>query len=325
MTVAAVVIGRNEGARLIRCLTSLEGKTAQMVYVDSGSVDGSRDAACELGAKVIELDMSQPFTAARARNAGLTHLVGHEVDYVQVIDGDCEIRDGWIDAAVAFLDANPDVAAVAGRLRERRPEATIWNRLADYEWDQPSGETDAVGGTAVLRLSAIRDVDGYSDHLIAGEEPEMCLRLRKKGWRIWRLDREMALHDIEMTRFHQWWRRTQRGGHAFAEGAALHFGEPERYRIRETLKALVWGALLPLVALLGALFVSPWALLVLLAWPLQVLRLTFLRGMPLYQSFFLALSKLPEAQGVILYACDRLMGRRRGLIEYKQTVSSGGQ
>ncbi|MBT8416400.1 MAG: glycosyltransferase [Silicimonas sp.] len=325
MTVAAVVIGRNEGARLVRCLTSLKDKVAQMVYVDSGSVDGSIEAAQKLGAAVVELDMALPFTAARARNSGLARFSDAGIEYVQVIDGDCEIRDGWIEAAVAFLDAHPDVAIVAGRLRERRPDATVWNRLAHSEWNQPPGETDAVAGTAVLRLAAIREVDGYCDQLIAGEEPEMCLRLRKKGWRIWRLDREMALHDIDMTQFRQWWRRTQRGGHAFAEGAVLHFGEPEKYRIRETLKALVWGALLPAAAVFGAIFISPWALLLLLAWPLQVLRLTFLRGLPLDQSFFLTLSKLPEAQGIILYARDRLIGRRRGLIEYKLPASPSGQ
>ncbi len=325
MSIAAVVIGRNEGERLIRCLQSLKDEVSHIVYVDSGSVDGSIEAAHTLGAEVVELDMSQPFTAARARNAGLARFDGKDITYVQVIDGDCEIRDGWISAAVEFLENHPDVAIVAGRLRERRPEVTVWNRLANAEWDQPPGQTDAVAGTAVLRLTAIREVNGYCDALIAGEEPEMCLRLRQKGWRIWRLSNEMALHDIDMTRFRQWWRRTQRGGHAYAEGACLHFGEPEGYRIKENVKALAWGAALPLLALLGALFISPWMLLLLLAWPLQVLRLWLLRGFPLHQSFFLTLSKLPEAQGILLYLRDRLIGRQRGLIEYKMPPSPSQQ
>lgn len=322
MKIAAVVIGRNEGERLVRCLKALKKKVSSIVYVDSGSVDGSIEAARDLGAKIVELDMSLPFTAARARNAGLAWFRGDEKPkYVQVVDGDCELQEGWIDAAVDFLEKRPDVAIVAGRLRERRPDATIWNRLADMEWNRPSGETEAVAGTAVLRLEAIEAVGGYCDALIAGEEPEMCLRLRQKGWLIWRLDQEMALHDIDMTRFRQWWRRTQRGGHSFAAVAALHLSEPERYRVKEAVKALFWGAGVPLAALLGALFVSLWALLILLAWPLQVLRLTFLRGFPFYQAFFLVLSKLPEAQGVLLYIVDRMTGRRQGLIEYKSPPS----
>ena len=39
-SVDAVVIGRNEGARLIACLDSLQGQVRRVVYVDSGSTDG---------------------------------------------------------------------------------------------------------------------------------------------------------------------------------------------------------------------------------------------------------------------------------------------
>lgn len=321
--VAAVVIGRNEGERLIRCLNALRAENvAPIIYVDSGSVDGSIEAARALGAEVVELDMTMPFTAARARNAGLAWFQGDKPDYVQVVDGDCELRHGWIESAVQFLDDNPQVAIVAGRLRERRPDATIWNRLADMEWDRPSGATEAVAGTAVLRLSAIEEVAGYCDTLIAGEEPEMCLRLRQKGWTIWRLPHEMALHDIDMTRFGQWWRRTRRGGHSYAAVADMHLGEPELYRVREAVKALAWGAALPGLALIGGLFITPWAALLLLLWPLQVLRLSVMRGLPFYQAFFLVLSKLPEAQGVLLYMVDRVTGRRQKLIEYKTPPST---
>lgn len=323
MKVAAVVIGRNEGERLIRGLKALNAeKVSRIIYVDSGSIDGSIDAARALGAEIVALDMSMPFTAARARNAGLELLRGTQAEFAQVIDGDCEVQPGWIETAVAFLEAHPEIAIVAGRLRERRPDATIWNRLADMEWNRPSGQTEAVAGTAVLRLAAIEEVDGYCDTLIAGEEPEMCLRLRQKDWKVWRLDAEMALHDIDMTRFSQWWRRTERGGHAYAAVASMHLDEPGHYRIKKAIKALCWGFGVPLAAILGFFFVSPWALLIFLAWPLQVLRLSLLKGYPLYQAFFLVLSKLPEAQGVLLFLFDSLIGRRQALIEYKSPPNS---
>jgi GT2 family glycosyltransferase len=318
MTLAAVVIGRNEGARLRRCLASIQGRAAPVVYVDSGSTDGSVAAARAAGAEVVELDMSIPFTAARARNAGLARLktvsdAGKNAGFVQVIDGDCELQEGWVETACAFLEDHPEVAMVAGRLRERFPEATLWNRLADAEWDTPVGETEAVGGIAVLRLAAVEEAGGYRDSLIAGEEPELCLRLRRAGWKIWRLEAEMALHDIAMTRFSQWWRRMRRYGHAIAEGAALHGHGPERYCLREMRRAVLWGAAVPALALLGAL-VTPWALALLLAWPAQVLRL-WVCGADWTQAFFLVLGKLPEAQGVLSYH----LGRRKApeIIEYK--------
>ena len=67
--IGIVVIGRNEGGRLIRCLTSLK-ENKQLVYVDSGSTDSSVIEARRRGAEVVELNMEIPFTAARARNEG---------------------------------------------------------------------------------------------------------------------------------------------------------------------------------------------------------------------------------------------------------------
>lgn len=316
MKPGAVVIGRNEGERLIRCLASLHEYASPIIYVDSGSTDGSVEAATAAGAQVLALDMGTPFTAARARNAGLEHLrTVSDTAFAQVVDGDCEMCRDWIPAAVTFLKEHPDVAVVAGRLRERFPQASVWNRLADAEWDTPPGEVDAVGGIALLRLAATEAVNGYRGGLIAGEEPEMCLRLRRKGWKIWRLDKEMALHDIAMARFGQWWRRARRHGHAIAEGVALHGSGPERYCVPQTRRALIWGAAVPLAAALGAL-ATPFAWGLLLAWPIQVLRLR-IRGQNWTTAFFLTLGKLPEAQGILGYHLSRLKGNARPIIEYK--------
>jgi GT2 family glycosyltransferase len=314
--IAAVAIGRNEGARLVRCLASLSG-AGRVVYVDSGSTDGSQDAARAAGAEVVALDTALPFTAARARNAGLARALAAEPrpDYVQFVDGDCELRQGWLDTAFAFLDTHPRAAVACGRRRERFPEASVYNRLIDAEWATPPGRAKSCGGDALMRAAALDQVGGYRDDLIAGEEPELCVRLREAGWEIWRLDAEMTWHDAALTRFSQWWKRARRAGHAFAEGAALHGAPPERHRVAETRRALAWGVALPLATLAG-LLVTPWALLLLAAWPAQVLRLRLRTG-EWTRALFLTLGRLPEAQGVLGYALDRLRGRRRGLIEYK--------
>lgn len=318
-TVDAVVIGRNEGARLVACLAALQGQVRRVVYVDSGSTDGSVAAARAAGAQVVALDMAQPFTAARARNAGLEVLAGDPPEFVQLLDGDCVLDPGWIAAALACMAARPGVAVVCGRRRERFPEASVWNRLADAEWDTPPGPAKACGGDALMRFAPLMQAGGYRADLIAGEEPELCLRLARAGWGIWRLEAGMTLHDAAMTRFSQWWRRSHRAGHAFAEGAALHGAGPERHWVAETRRAVLWGAALPLAAVVGAL-VHPLALALLLAWPLQVLRLARRRGGgrgAWEWAAFTVLGKLPEAQGVLGYWWSRLRGRRRGLIEYK--------
>ncbi len=326
-TLGAVVIGRNEGQRLVRCLQSLRDRVAWCVYVDSGSSDDSVAQAQALGADVVNLDMSQPFTAARARNEGLARLrqIAPTLTYVQFVDGDCEIQPDWLDHACAFLAEHPEVAVVCGRRRERFPQASVYNQLCDLEWDTPVGPARACGGDALMRVSALVAVGGYRPDLIAGEEPELCVRLRAAGHHIWRLNVEMTLHDAAMQRLGQWWQRNRRSGHAFAEGAWLHGAPPERHFVAETRRALVWGALLPLLWL-GLMIVGAGELagLLLCLYPLQVARVARRvramwpgHPMPWPHAFFLILGRFPEVQGVLTFHWRRW---RRGpvrLIEYK--------
>lgn len=309
--VDAVVIGRNEGARLQACITSLMGQVGRVIYVDSGSTDGSADLATRLGATVVSLDMTQPFTAARARNAGLAQV---QARFVQFVDGDCMVQPDWVATALAFAATQPRAVVMCGRRRERFPKASVYNRLCDREWNTPVGQAKACGGDALMRTDAVQAVGGYRDGLIAGEEPELCLRLAQNGGQIWRIDAEMTLHDAAITRFSQWWNRSRRAGHAYAEGAALHGAPPTRHWVREMWRALIWGAGVPLVALLlGVLHPAGW--LVLLVWPLQMLRLAPSLGGE--AAVFTVLGKLPEAQGVIGYWWWRVRRKRAALIEYK--------
>jgi GT2 family glycosyltransferase len=323
-----VAIGRNEGKRLEVCLTTLQrlgGGT--IVYVDSGSQDSSVSFARSIGAEVVELDMSIPFTAARSRNAGLQRLLQlrPELDYVHFIDGDCELLPGWMEAATLLLDSRPEVAVVAGRVIERHPEASLYNRLCQFDWDggHHFGEVDSCGGIALMRVSALREVGGFDPRLIAGEEPELCVRLRGRQWKIWRLDQAMCLHDAGMTRFSQWWIRVERSGHAFAEGFAMHGGAPHFHWREDVRRAWIWGGALPLIALLGTLWLGWASLLLFLIYPAQVLRLTLrpmagytLGGRALY-AFFVTVARFAEFKGVLRYHWRKLLGRQPRLIEYK--------
>lgn len=321
--IGVVVIGRNEGQRLERCLASLVGAADLVVYVDSGSTDGSVRMARGLGVEVLELDMARPFTAARARNEGfaVARRLLPAMRYVQFVDGDCEVAAGWLSRARAFLDAQPQVAVACGRRRERFPQRSVYNLLCDLEWDTPVGEAKACGGDALMRVDAFVAMAGYRPDLIAGEEPELCVRLRGAGWKVWRLDAEMTLHDAAMTRFSQWWRRSLRTGYAFAEGAALHGAAPERHWLRESRRAWLWGLGVPLAAVLAAALSGGWGALLLLLYPLQVLRLARRGGNAprenLQRAFFLVLGKFPEMLGQVKFLLNRLGAGRAALIEYK--------
>jgi glycosyltransferase involved in cell wall biosynthesis len=312
-----VVIGRNEGERLARCLLSVPNRL--LVYVDSGSTDGSVALARARGIEVVELDRATPFSAARARNAGFKRLLELEprLDYVQFLDGDCELATGWLEKAARFLAENPRVAAVCGRLREKHPQRTVYNLLCDIEWDAPRGEARSCSGIAMMRVDALTAARGYRANLVAGEEPELCARLRAAGWRIWRLDAEMAVHDAAISRFGQWWRRTLRSGYAYAHLAALHGAPPERLGMRESRSAWLWGFLLPVTALAAIPWCGAWSAFVLLAYPCQVIRLA-LRGARSptenwWHALFLVLGKFPEFAGQLKFRLER----QSRLIEYK--------
>ena len=316
--IGAILIGRNEGKRLLDGIASLAGQVGRIIYVDSGSTDGSVQAARAAGAEVVDLDLSTPFTAARARNAGLEALrAGSNIpQFVQFMDGDCLLQDSWLPAALAHLEAHSNIAIVCGRRRERFPEVSVYNWLIDREWNTQTGEAKACGGDALMRMEALDQIGGYNPGLIAGEEPEMCVRLRAAGWRVWRLDAEMTLHDAALTRFGQWWTRIRRGGHAFAEGASLHGAPPERHFVTETRRALIWGTALPVLIVLMALLISPWMLALVLIWPLQVLRLRR-KGHPWAEAVFFTIGKFAESLGALEFYFNKARGRKAGLIEYK--------
>jgi hypothetical protein len=165
-------------------------------------------------------------------------------------------------------------------------------------------------------VAAFQAVGGFREHLIAGEEPELCVRLRREGWGVHRLAAEMVLHDAAMTRFAQWWRRTMRSGYAFAQGAFLHGAGRERHWVRETLRAVFYGGVLPLAAILLAALVGPWYLLLLLAYPAQVLRLSRGQG-GFTRAFYLVLGRFPECLGALKFVGRVLAQAPARLIEYK--------
>ncbi len=245
---AVVAIGRNEGERLVRCFESI-GVGYPAVYVDSGSTDRSVGEAQKRGITVVDLDTGMGFTAARARNAGWRAAIEAwpALDYIQFVDGDCEFTPGWIDTAIAALDAEPGLCAVFGRRRERFPQASIYNAMCDAEWNVPVGLVGACGGDVLFRIEALRQVGGYSDDLIAGEEPDLCLRLGQKGWQVRRIDAEMTLHDAAILTARQFWLRTRRAGHAFAEHCARHGAQAfPSWRVSRN-RILLWGIALPLL------------------------------------------------------------------------------
>lgn len=278
--IGVVVIGRNEGPRLLRCLESVFRLNCPVVYADSNSTDGSVAKAKSMGAAVVRLDPSRRLSAARGRKEGFDRLLqAHPaVQQVLFLDGDCELDPAFVPAAQAVMASRPEVAVVCGRLFERYPQASVYNRMADLEWAKPAGECESCGGIAVYRVNAYVQAGGFDDTVLAGEEPELCSRIRRLGFKVLRIDVAMSWHDINMHQLSQWWRRGVRTGYG-ALDVRLRHGVQDFNRL--LVSAWVWVLAWPLVSLAlvaGAAFsagaaTAGWlALFAVSLLPLQVLR-----------------------------------------------------
>jgi GT2 family glycosyltransferase len=325
--IAAVVIGRNEGDNLKLSLQSVRLAGLSVVYADSGSTDGSAALARDLGFRTVELDPSRPFSAARGRNEGLEEALRHgSVEFVLFLDGDCILQPDFPGAAVRIFEQNPDCAIVTGHLSERHPEASIYNRLCAIEWRGPAGKIEnmnGLGGIMLARVSALREVGGFNEQAIAGEEPDLGVRLGLAGYSVIKIDRDMASHDAQMTRFSQWWTRAVRGGHALAHRYARHGRTRFKDGVRELRSDLFWGLALPLLILVLLWPTRGLSLLLAVAYPVQGWRMyrRYLRsglspGDASLATRFILLGKFAEVVGIMRYCVNRVRGRFH-IIEYK--------
>jgi GT2 family glycosyltransferase len=326
--VGIVVIGRNEGARLVKCLESVAGSGCPVVYVDSGSSDDSVAVAGSFGVRVHQLDSSRPVSAARARNEGFDQLLAAcpQVRFVQFIDGDCTLLPGWIEAGSRALSENAARSAVIGHLLERNADASIYNRLCALEWRLVPGDLQnygVLGGIAMMRTEVFRRLGGFRPEVIAGEDSELAVRMQLAGFVITKIDFPMATHDANMRCFLQWWRRSVRAGHAIGQRAALHGRSRVRDCVRERRSTLFWGLGLPLVIAAAALPSGGASAWLLAAYPALVLRVWRGRlrmghspGEALLYAAFVVVGKFANAFGLLKYFANRRAGRYE-IIEYK--------
>ncbi|MDX2034417.1 MAG: glycosyltransferase [Blastocatellia bacterium] len=330
---SVVIIGRNEGARLVRCIESVRAMRApaggiEIIYVDSDSTDGSPERARELGARVIVVHPERP-SAALGRNAGWRAA---NAPLILFLDGDTILHPEFVaEAAKAFAD--PKVAVVWGHRREVHPENSIYNRVLDLDWVYPPGPSEFCGGDALMRRDILAGVNGYDETLIAGEEPEMCRRIRTRGFVIQHLDLPMTGHDLAITRWSQYWRRAFRAGHAYAEVADRFRGTGQPLWEREVKRTVVHGSVLLALAALGLLgslaLLSPWPLLLAIGLFLLLAVRTASKvgwksphpGTRFLYGIHSHLQQIPILWGQLSYWRDRQAGRRRRLIEYKEADS----
>ena len=324
LEIDVVVIGLNGMQTLADCLRHVaaaapQGAVLHVVYSDSGSTDGSCEFAATVPGVAVVCDRSGRPSASRGRNAGLR---AGRAPLVQFVDCDTFLDAGWLRAAAEVLRSDPSVMAVSGRLSERHPERSVYNWIADQEWNPPAGDVMSFGGNVLIRREALERAGGFDVTLSAGEEPELGRRIRARCGSIRQIDVPMGTHDIAQTRFAQYWRRCVRSGQAFAAVADAPWAGAAGLWSGEYRRIIVRGGVAPLagiVFLAGAVALGSWVPLIgaagsaaLLCYPTLFSRKRFMRekglswrGAWLY-SFHCSFVVLPEVWGMCTHKLKSL-------------------
>ena len=323
---SVVVIGRNEGPRLQRCLSSIEmielpPDEVEVVYVDSGSTDGSVARAQEAGARVVEWP-SDYATPGGARNRG---WAAASAQYVLFLDADCRLEPDFPREALTEFD-DPKVAIVFGIIRERKPDESIYTQVFEHDWVRPAvrGPMAYSAGVALVRSSALEASGGFDEKLMAAEEPELCRRLIAGGWIVLGIPAPMAVHELGIRTFRAYWIRLVRRGYGNAQAKdSLGSGHALVRELRRSGLAVASfagaGLGLWLFPRADLLFMFMALVFVAVAAPAsRALR----RGAAVDLAFAYGCHRvfrlLPIAWGAGLQAWDRFAGTQRPTIRYKE-------
>lgn len=334
--VSVVVIGRNEGERLLRCLASIHnadwsGIAFELIYVDSKSTDNSIDVAKKSKATVIAVDAAKP-NAAIARNLGWRSATG---EFVLFLDGDTELDRDFVKSALRAL-SEAKLCAAWGHRRESNPNQSVYTKVLDLDWVYPVGRSLYFGGDVLVRRQALEQVDGFDPNLNAGEEPELCARLRAAGWEIEHLDMPMTRHDLAVNTFRAYWLRAYRSGIAYAEVAERARLQGDVLWQREAKRDFQHGLLFlaaPLALIMAWAFSAALAIGMLLGalavWARTIKRCAWKApgqlGLCALYAVHVHFQKIPALFGQLRWRQAQGTRAPIGLVDYKQTGPSGSK
>ncbi len=217
---SVILITRNQVWNVPRLVESVLRETAglasrEIVLVDSASQDGTVAAAARYPIRVLRLRGDQQLSAAAGRYVGFRQTTG---DLVLFLDGDMELCPGWLSQAINILRQQPDIAVVTGVVIDRPLDTPRDNVFAVEQADGEVRVKDVQhgGGAALYRRAVLDEVGPFNPHFYSDEEPELCVRIRRRGYRVVETDYPAVCHYTEpyealSSLFARWKRRLYLG------------------------------------------------------------------------------------------------------------------
>jgi hypothetical protein len=254
-----VVAGQRSPETALRAAAA---SSLAVVFVAQSNDAEAAETARRAGIETVEVP-DRALTAGRARNAGYRQLKKRlpDLQYVQFVDSDLTLDAQWLAGAARFMERRPEVAAIEGKIRFENEGSSVFARVSAIEINGEAGETDVVGANLFVRADAFEGAGGFRGDLTVNETRDLCIRLRRRGAHIWRLDAWMGVVASRSDGLAGFWEASVHRGYEYAHGAALHGAPPDRLFAGERARALLWGAFLPSLVATAAIAAAVYAAL----------------------------------------------------------------
>lgn len=177
-TVAVVVPARNESAFIDKCLAALIAQSypsnlLSVTVVDNESIDDTHAIATARGIRVVSIGN---VLVGEVRNFGarLSHS-----DVIAFVDADCVVGCDWVRAAVDAL-RDPVVGAVGGDCLSNSAGTWVETAWKDTSPSQAARVSALPGASMAFRRTTFESVGGFNGNLSAGEDDDICARVRSQ-------------------------------------------------------------------------------------------------------------------------------------------------
>ncbi len=211
LSVSIVIVSFNTGSALAECLSRVPGSRFEVIVVDNGSTDGSRELVRSEfpWVRLIEPETNLGFGAGL--NAGIEVAGG---DSVLLLNSDAWPIDDAVDQLLSYMERHPRIGVLGPRLRN--PDGTLqrsirgfptpWRIATEYFFLRKlaprsnvlnafyAGPRDhsrtceaefLTGAVLLCRREALQEIGGFDeDFFMFSEETDLCYRMREAGWKV---------------------------------------------------------------------------------------------------------------------------------------------
>lgn len=211
---AIVVLNWNGGEQIQQCVRAAiasGGVDPFFVIVDNGSTDGSDAILASVIPRGTVLKQDRNLGVAAGFNVGVDWALKHGASEILLLNSDAMVAPGCLREMNSALYRTPEVGIVSPRILDAKNQDRIWfdggffNTLGypvhvRFGW-KPDGEQKefpedfATGCVLLARADVYRSVGLFDETYFAySEDVDLCMRARRKGWRIYHVPQAVACH-----------------------------------------------------------------------------------------------------------------------------------